>query len=349
MTRIEDCIFTGNAVAGNSATLVAYGIICASTGTTKLLIAHNTFSNWTNAGTFISGSFQVLGNLYYNNHIQTVASGGGQIAFNGDGAGIISGNLMTNGGGSLTVGIEVDNVTIGTIITSNHINFQSQEGILVQGAASNIIINANIVKNCGGAGGIVSGRPNVTISNNHCFDDQVSKTQPRGVKVASGATNNNVHGNNTIGNITDGVLDSAADTSNSIYGNTPGAWTAFTPALQQNAAAVASTVLSAHYEVTGKFFKAQIELQATAAGTAGNPIYITGLPTPARSSGTTSAGSGIFLDSGTAVYTGTAIFASATQLGMYRSGATVGLIGADPSEALANNDVFSVDLCYEMA
>lgn len=126
-----------------------------------------------------------------------------------------------------------------------------------------------------------------------------------------------------------------------------GAWTDFTPTLTQ-IATVTKTVTYARWMRIGRLITAQCVLTITNAGTAGNPVAV-GIPiAPAVTVGNQVIGSFSYQDSGTAIYSGAAIMASATTVSgqAYNTGA---YIGQQPSFTTANTDIVSYAITYEAA
>lgn len=131
-------------------------------------------------------------------------------------------------------------------------------------------------------------------------------------------------------------------------------WKTFSPSLYQNGDR-SSSIARARYYLDDKHAIVSLLLSATAAGSAGNNVYVL-LPTfltPA--SGQTSAlPIGVFtlFDTGSAVYHGNAVYV-ATASGLPAVGcqyATDGnVVGANPNMALASGDTVGMHLSYEVA
>lgn len=113
---------------------------------------------------------------------------------------------------------------------------------------------------------------------------------------------------------------------------------------------VTSTPSPAKYVSLGRFVQIMAEINITSAGTGGSGIVIGGIPLPLAAgyvmAGLTPAGTVTVFDNGTAVYFGFANWITSTTLGIYDSN-TRGQIGANPSFALANTDIISINITYE--
>jgi hypothetical protein len=130
-----------------------------------------------------------------------------------------------------------------------------------------------------------------------------------------------------------------------------GVWDSYTPTLDQNGTRSA-TINYAEYVVINKLCFANIDLTCTTSGSAANIITVS-LPVTANSSTTFRVyGSGSFFDdSANDVVLLTAIHNSTTTVRFYAEATANRLsgFGADPSLALAANDVISINLVYETA
>jgi hypothetical protein len=125
-----------------------------------------------------------------------------------------------------------------------------------------------------------------------------------------------------------------------------GAWTAFTPTLNQGPA-VAMTVNKAAYNKVGRQVTVFIQLTASAAGTAGNAITIGGIPAAiaaVTANGAASVGTAYLGFSPPRV--GTVVFASSTQLQVQVDNNT-GVAGVAPAVTLANAIVLSLTATWE--
>lgn len=126
-----------------------------------------------------------------------------------------------------------------------------------------------------------------------------------------------------------------------------GAWRTWVPTLAQNGARTL-TVNYGAYRVSGRTVQLQAQVTCTDAGTAGNAIILGNLPVSSKRTGTRAIiGSAYVEDSGTKVYVGAAIAATATTIRVVVNDA-VDVLGVNPSFALANGDVISVCCCFEI-
>lgn len=123
----------------------------------------------------------------------------------------------------------------------------------------------------------------------------------------------------------------------------------WTPQLYQNGN-VASTLYYARYWVRGSLVGLAVQLQATAAGSAGSAIEIRNVPVPIRFGG--SAGGGAIIGAGVVLRTGTAWYAvsvdayTASSLRFFGYNVSAHL-GIGPSYALASSDLVSFSCVYE--
>jgi hypothetical protein len=122
-----------------------------------------------------------------------------------------------------------------------------------------------------------------------------------------------------------------------------GAWTSWTPTCTQSGS-VAVTNTRSRYARYGRMIVATFNLEATAAGSAGNGVIIS-LPVTAASVSSIQ-GVGYILDGGTGYYVGvwTAYSTTAVQLIAH---AQTGAVGGTPSFALASGDFISGTITYE--
>ena len=130
------------------------------------------------------------------------------------------------------------------------------------------------------------------------------------------------------------------------------AWTAFTPTLTQSGA-VTVTVTRARYMLMGKTAVVQIALIVTGSGTAGNDITIGSIPAAiaplSPGANTCIVGVGMIQDAGTINYGGLTAIAPTASTVYFQPYNTSTRIGANPSFALAVNDIISCQLVYEIA
>ena len=115
------------------------------------------------------------------------------------------------------------------------------------------------------------------------------------------------------------------------------AWQDWTPTVDQNGN-VAVTVTFAEYTLVDNLVVTVGRLEVTGSGSAGNIIYIEGLPPAIQLSTVNSViGSALVKDTGTAFYAGVLYTSAAAQWYMLAHGETSAM-GIDPSFALANGD-----------
>jgi hypothetical protein len=125
-----------------------------------------------------------------------------------------------------------------------------------------------------------------------------------------------------------------------------GTWTSYTPTVAQNGARTI-TVNYAKYLQIGKMLTVQVECTITNTGTSGNVVSCT-LPIAAVSaSGNRSYGSFIFLDAGNVFYAGSVVIQGANAQFLVDNYGNY--LGALPTFAVANNDVLSFTMTYEVA
>jgi hypothetical protein len=131
--------------------------------------------------------------------------------------------------------------------------------------------------------------------------------------------------------------------------NTIGAaWETYTPTVKGGATTLTGTVLYARYARLAKTVWVQVAFQSTSAGAANGIIsvsYPSGL-TPVNTDIRT-IGTFHILDSGTAWYTGSASASNPCQGLAYGGGNYMG--NNTPAMTVANNDVISISVCYEVA
>lgn len=128
-----------------------------------------------------------------------------------------------------------------------------------------------------------------------------------------------------------------------------GTWTTFTPQLRTGTTNVASTNNYGRYIVQGKTVTAQAKVTATAVGTA-NGVLKVSIPTGVATQGVEAAiGSYLVKDTGTAYYTGTAVFEEVGYVSgqAYNGGGTMG--ANTPAMTIAVGDVVSYAVIYEIS
>lgn len=134
-------------------------------------------------------------------------------------------------------------------------------------------------------------------------------------------------------------------------GGTTAAWVSFTPALQQGAG-LTITIQYARYLILGKLAAVDMQLDITSAGTAGQGIIVTGIPSaiaPTRS-GTyvVAAGGGAFYDASvtTRYHLGLRV-ANSTNIDFFTNAST-GQFGANPAVTAASGDVLNFACAWEL-
>ena len=128
-----------------------------------------------------------------------------------------------------------------------------------------------------------------------------------------------------------------------------GTWTTFTPQLRTGTTNVASTNNYGRYIVQGKTVTAQAKVTATAIGTASGVLKIS-IPTGVATQGVEAAiGTYLVKDTGTAYYTGAAVFEEVGYVSgqAYGGGGTMG--ANTPAMTIAVGDVVSYAVVYEIA
>lgn len=127
-------------------------------------------------------------------------------------------------------------------------------------------------------------------------------------------------------------------------------WTGYTPTWTQGAT-ITNTIAEADYAQDGRTITAAVNLTATSAGTANNPIIIN-LPVPARVAGGTK-GSFAFQDASTGnIYAGSALLISTTTMAFVGSAAATTLFGQTGSAfalAIGTGDGLSAIVTYQSA
>lgn len=127
------------------------------------------------------------------------------------------------------------------------------------------------------------------------------------------------------------------------------AWESYTPTVKGGATTLTGTILYAKWARIQKTVWVQVQFQSTGAGAANGIIsvsYPSGL-TPVQVSGDKTIGTFQILDSGTAWYFGSAAATNPCQGLAYGGGNYMG--AATPAMTIANNDVISIAVCYEVA
>jgi hypothetical protein len=130
-----------------------------------------------------------------------------------------------------------------------------------------------------------------------------------------------------------------------------GAWTNYTPQVDQGVVNMTKSIVYARYVQIGKTVMGAIALVMTSAGTAGQPMSIT-LPV-ATAYVNVAVGSGFVVKTGTKVYNGTWNYWTTTKVTLVvddgnSSGPGAGW-GQLPNLALASNDIIRGTFMYEVA
>jgi hypothetical protein len=216
---------------------------------------------------------------------------------------------------------------------STHDHSSGKGVALAAGAiASGLITSGMIANGTIVAADIASG----TITANEIADGTITAQ-----KIATGTI--------TSTQINDGTIQTV-DLSPSV-GNF-GVWTSFTPTLTQGVT-VTITNVQCGYVIIGKLALVRMRFVATSAGTAASAIAVQSLPTaiaPLITSVTIAdVGGGTIYDvSPITAYAVRAQATNATNLLFYSNLGTDNL-GRNPSLTLANGDIFSLSLSYEIA
>ncbi len=141
-------------------------------------------------------------------------------------------------------------------------------------------------------------------------------------------------------------------TASALNDATPTNWTAFTPTFSQSVAgtAIGKTVTRAKYTQMGKIVIAQVLLQATGAGSAGNAIEV-GLPVAAASANAYAVfGSALFNDANTSTAYSLVPYPITVNLARFMGDTTGGgNFGAVPAVTVAVGDYISYSIMYEAA
>jgi len=123
--------------------------------------------------------------------------------------------------------------------------------------------------------------------------------------------------------------------------------TTYTPVVTQNGT-ITATIAYAKYQQVGKLVTLQVRANLTSAGTAGHRLSLT-LPIAATSANSNQCyGSFSFLDSGVGFYTGSVTLINTTTVHFVVNN-TNDFLGVNPSIAVANGDVISFTMIYEVA
>lgn len=121
------------------------------------------------------------------------------------------------------------------------------------------------------------------------------------------------------------------------------------PTVTQSAT-LARTTDDGWYGMSGKRVVAACRITVNAGGTAGNAITLSLPITAAYANATASpvAGTGIIIDTGTALYQGAVVLPTTTTCALQMNQQS-GLVGAAPSFQIINGDFIVFQLCYRAA
>lgn len=206
---------------------------------------NNTFANMTTAFRFVELATSVISNNTAYGGFNFFSCGSDTNSVNGILTGnIIANNVMNARAKSATVTVE-DSYKHGgiyyngsnTIIANNYLWNYSADGIQIRGR--DIIIDGNRISQCGRCGILLINTTGVSVTNNHCTDNNMLKVVSSDADIRESGTNNcNITGNitNTINTNTNSastmltsntVTNSLTRTGNaSSHGNViAGAWT----------------------------------------------------------------------------------------------------------------------------
>jgi hypothetical protein len=222
--RIVNCTITG---PSNYTTMGIWRDMGRADSTSALTIDNNTVQS---TGIYATGGQVTI----TNNQISGEPNpGGGQMdigsAYSTNTVATITGNNVHDGGTPGTGGIEMGGGTF--TVTNNTVRNHGLGGIGVGHRVISATITGNTVSNCGRnttdrnnpqcRSGIYVGynAMNVDIENNHCFDDQPTKTQTYGIILCpvpqhidprfppNAMSHVRVSGNDFRGNLSGGILD----------------------------------------------------------------------------------------------------------------------------------------------
>jgi len=224
---------TKSSITNNKVDLTYWSGITISDGSNYNIIGKNFVSRSGQMGTLGDGieigatlpSGGTVGNFVFNNTchdnvvdgISVAQSKGtvvsGNFVFNNGAAGIgvesnsgetqIVGNSVFNNSAIFREGAGIavtDLLTRGTIISSNSVFRNWENGIFLFKNSTNTVVVSNVVydngqKSAGNYDGVCIASSNNTINGNRCFDDQAVRTQRFGVNEESGYLNNVLNGN----------------------------------------------------------------------------------------------------------------------------------------------------------
>jgi hypothetical protein len=116
---------------------------------------------------------------------------------------------------------------------------------------------------------------------------------------------------------------------------------------------VTYTTSWAVYQISGRTVHIECILGVTSAGTAANPIVISGIPAalaiPFGGSQAFPVGVGVIVDYGTVVYQGIIRDNISTTAVVVFDSVTQAIIGVNPNFALANTDIICLNMTYQLA
>jgi hypothetical protein len=127
------------------------------------------------------------------------------------------------------------------------------------------------------------------------------------------------------------------------------AWTSYTPVIKGGATTVTATINYAKYAQINKIVFVRVDATVTSAGAASGAVSVSLPIASTQSSSNAVAGTFYIRDAGTAFFMGAAIIDTTTTVQgvAYNSGGYMG--NNTPALTLANNDVISISVCYEVA
>ncbi len=283
--RITNSVFTGQA----SASAVTSIAIVGSVASTDLLIQGCKFTGHQLGAVAIEGTYRILGNMFSGNQVKA-SPGGGQLSPGTTGGtengGIIAHNHIFASGGTESIGIEVSASTRGLIISDNVIETNQWQGIFLHSDCANVTITGNVIRNnsqasAGSRDGILIQGTAHTVHSNKCYDDQGTQTQGYGITLDTGLTHSFVSGNDFQGNKTGSIRDTAASSTNVVYGNNPDGWISQTFSAGDYTANGGGTWTltsgdqgTLAYIIQGKMMTVAVNLVTTSVNAAGNTLNL---------------------------------------------------------------------------
>lgn len=141
----------------------------------------------------------IEGNTFINGAVSPGSSTGNGISLAGFGGHTVKGNILKDG----VPGNGIDCAADNCIIEGNIVHGAVNDGILIN-AVKNVIVSNNSLSDNENIGIVVAGADRISICNNQSFDARsgASRTQTRGIYVATGATNIELQNNQCWNNNT---------------------------------------------------------------------------------------------------------------------------------------------------